>query len=177
MSRIAKKPIFIPDNVYIKLKSNKIFIKGTYGSLEHIISKFVTVKYEKNLLTFCGNSNYYRSWMHAGTCRSLVNSMIYGVQNKFFKTLLLSGVGYRVSLNKNILSLYLGFSHKIEHCLPDGVDAVCDSLTKIVLSGINKQLVFQAAANLRAYRSPEPYKGKGICYKDETVIRKETKKK
>ncbi|WP_343154720.1 50S ribosomal protein L6 [Buchnera aphidicola (Pseudoregma panicola)] len=177
MSRIAKKSILVPNDVNVVIKKNNIYIDGIYGKLKFLINNYVSVKYDKNLLIFCGKKNFNKSWMYAGTCRSLVSSMIYGVKNKFFKTLILSGVGYKVFLNENIVNLNLGYSHIIKYKLPNGVLANCNSATKITLSGVNKQLVFQTAANLRLYKVPEPYKGKGIHYENEIIRRKEAKKK
>ncbi|BGI51566.1 MAG: 50S ribosomal protein L6 [Buchnera aphidicola (Ceratovacuna japonica)] len=177
MSRIAKKPILVPNDVNVLLKDNKIYVSGIYGKLKFTMNSCVKIKHKKNLLTFSGNKKFNKSWMYAGTYRSLVDSMIYGVKNKFFKILILSGVGYKVALTENIINLYLGYSHIIKYKLPNGVFADCSSSTKIILSGVNKQLVFQTAAILRSYKIPEPYKGKGIHYKDEVIRRKEAKKK
>ncbi|WP_343188156.1 50S ribosomal protein L6 [Buchnera aphidicola (Ceratoglyphina bambusae)] len=177
MSRIAKKPILVPKDVKIFFKKKNIYIEGLYGKLKFVLNNFVNVEYNKNVLTFYGNKKYYNSWMYAGTARSLIFSMIYGVKNKFFKTLVLSGVGYRVILKNNVVNLFLGYSHVIKYTLPIGVEANCDSNTKITLSGVNKQLVFQSAAVLRSYKKPEPYKGKGIHYENEIIRRKEAKKK
>ncbi|WP_343183979.1 50S ribosomal protein L6 [Buchnera aphidicola (Ceratovacuna keduensis)] len=177
MSRIAKSPILVPNDVNIVIKKNRIYVHGIYGKLKLKINDCVYIKYKKNLLTFNCDDNFNKSWMYAGTYRSLVFSMIYGVKNKFFKILILSGVGYKAYINENVINLNLGYSHVIEYKLPNGVFASCNSTNKIILSGINKQLVFQTAANLRSYRTPEPYKGKGIHYENEIIRRKEAKKK
>lgn len=177
MSRIAKKPILVPDDVDINFKKNNIIVEGIHGKLKFLVNKFVKIKYKNKLLTFFGNKRYYKSWMYAGTCRSIIFSMIYGVRKKFFKTLILFGVGYKVALDKNIVILNLGYSHEIKYVLPNEINAICNSNTKITLNGISKQLVYQTAANIRLYRVPEPYKGKGIRYENENIFRKEAKKK
>lgn len=178
MSRIAKNPIFIPSCVDIKLKGQKILIKGKNGELTYIFHKSVTIEEKKSFLCFSVNLNYVDSWAQAGTCRALVYSMIVGVTEGFSKKLQLVGVGYRVSVTKkNIINMSLGYSHPIEYPLPFGVIAEIPSQTEIILKGADKQLIGQVAANLRAYRVPEPYKGKGIRYENEIIRVKEAKKK
>ncbi|MCW5196406.1 50S ribosomal protein L6 [Buchnera aphidicola (Pemphigus obesinymphae)] len=178
MSRIAKNPIFIPSCVDIKLKGQKIFIKGKNGELTYIFHRSVTIEEKKSFLCFSVNLSYVDAWAQAGTCRALVYSMIIGVTEGFSKKLQLIGVGYRVSVTKkNVINMSLGYSHPIEYTLPFGVIAEIPSQTEIILKGADKQLIGQVAANLRAYRVPEPYKGKGIRYENEIIRVKEAKKK
>ncbi|GFN45093.1 50S ribosomal protein L6 [Candidatus Regiella insecticola] len=177
MSRVAKAPVVIPAGVEVKLNDQVISIKGKNGELTYTVHPAVKVEVtEKNTLIFelhQGADN----WAQAGTTRSLVNAMIIGVTEGFTKKLVLVGVGYRASVKNNWVELALGFSHPIKHQLPQGITAECPSQTEIVLKGANKQVVGQVAADLRAYRSPEPYKGKGVRYADEVVRIKEAKKK
>lgn len=178
MSKVAKRPVFIPDNVSIILKDQSITVKGNYGILTYYINDKVKVKYLDNKITFKGRSKYLDSWIQAGTSRSLVNSMIIGVTERFSKKLYLSGVGYRVIIkNSNVLHLSLGFSHLVKFKLPEEIFVESTSTTELLLKSINKQLLGQVAANIRACRAPEPYKGKGIRYDNEIIRLKEAKKK
>lgn len=178
MSRIAKCPIVIPSDINIKLNCQLISIEGKYGHLSRTIHKSVEVKKSNNQITFFPRSGFSDGWAQAGTSRSIVNSMIIGVSKKFSKTLQLSGVGYRVSVVKdNIINMSLGYSHTIIYHLPNNIHVKNPSSTEIVIYGVDKQLVGQVAANLRSYRLPEPYKGKGIRYLDEVIRMKEAKKK
>ncbi|CAL4043895.1 50S ribosomal protein L6 [Buchnera aphidicola] len=178
MSRIAKNPVVIPSGVEINLKEQQIFIKGKHGELTYIFHKSVIIEQKKSLLFFTARLNYVDGWSQAGTSRALVYSMIIGVTEGFSKKLQLIGVGYRISLTKkNVINMSLGYSHPIKYELPCGVSAEITSQTEVVLKGANKQLVGQVAANLRSYRIPESYKGKGIRYENEVVRIKEAKKK
>ncbi|VFP81941.1 50S ribosomal protein L6 [Candidatus Erwinia haradaeae] len=177
MSRIAKAPIIIPSGVEVGLNGQVISIKSITCELTRTLHQSVEVKRFKDSLIFSPRKGFLDGWAQAGTSRSLVDSMILGVIGSFFKKIQLVGVGYRVSLKDNRLNLTLGFSHTIEHVLPAGITAECLSQTEILLKGANKQLLGQVAANIRAYRPPEPYKGKGIRYFNETVRSKEAKKK
>jgi large subunit ribosomal protein L6 len=141
------------------------------------VHKKVEIKQEENELVFSGRNNDKEAWALAGTTRALVNNMVVGVSTGFQKTLELNGVGYRAKAAGNVLSLTLGFSHPVEYELPEGVVADTPSQTQIVLKGASKQQIGQVAAEIRAFRPPEPYKGKGIRYSDEHVRRKEAKKK
>ncbi|AAO27158.1 50S ribosomal protein L6 [Buchnera aphidicola str. Bp (Baizongia pistaciae)] len=179
MSRIAKQPIVIPSDVSITLIGQMVIVKGSKGELKRLIHDSVLVKSVKSCLVFSSRINSsVKGWAQAGTARSLVNSMIHGVTVGFFKKLKLFGVGYRISINssKN-LNMSLGYSHIIEYVLPFGIFVESISQAEIIVKGINKQLVGQVAANLRAYRKSEPYKGKGIRYSNEIVRVKEAKKK
>ncbi|VFP78642.1 50S ribosomal protein L6 [Candidatus Erwinia haradaeae] len=177
MSRIAKAPIIIPSGVEVGLNGQVISIKSMTHELTRALHQAVEVKRFKDSLIFSPRKGFLDGWAQAGTSRSLVYSMILGVISSFFKKIQLVGVGYRVSLKDNKLNLTLGLSHPIEHILPEGITAECLSQTEILLKGANKQLLGQVAADLRAYRPPEPYKGKGIRYFNETVRSKEAKKK
>lgn len=177
MSRVAKAPIVIPAGVEIKLNGQEISIKGKKGELSRVVHPFVEVKQVENELQFAPACNEPTAWAQAGTARALVNSMVVGVTEGFTKKLLLVGVGYRAQVKGNVVSLALGYSHPIEHVLPQGVVAECPTQTEIVLQAVDKQLIGQVAADLRAYRKPEPYKGKGVRYADEVVRTKEAKKK
>lgn len=181
MSRIAKLPISIPINITIKLNYPIIQIIGNNIILKHIINSAVEVTYEKNHL-FCKSKhqNNKNGWIQAGTTRSLLNNMIIGINIGFYKKLQLVGIGYRVYYKDNIINLSLGFSHIIKYKLPKGITAICPNQNEIIIKGYDKQLVGQVAANIRSYKCPEPYKGKGIRYIDnykELILIKETKKK
>ena len=177
MSRIAKSPIEVPGNVTVTLNDDQISVKGGKGELSHSIHSSVEVKQEDNVLTFAPKAGGKSANALAGTTRALVNNMVVGVNDGFQKKLLLQGVGYRAAVQGSKLNLTLGFSHPVEYALPEGVKAECTSQTEIVLSSADKQLLGQVAAEIRAYRPPEPYKGKGVRYADEHVRRKEAKKK
>ncbi|GGA90112.1 50S ribosomal protein L6 [Neiella marina] len=177
MSRVAKAPVQIPAGVEVTLKGQDLTIKGGQGTLSRTIHAGVEVKQEENALTFAGREGVDGAWAQAGTARALVNNMVTGVSQGFVRKLLLNGVGYRAQVKGKVVNLALGLSHPVDHELPEGVTAECPSQTEIVLKGVDKQLVGQVAANIRAYRKPEPYKGKGIRYDDEHVRRKEAKKK
>ncbi|QIE02187.1 50S ribosomal protein L6 [Buchnera aphidicola] len=178
MSRIAKCPIIIPSDINVQLDLPIISIQGKYGQLSRVINKSVNIEYLNNKICFSPRSGFSDGWAQAGTARALVNSMIIGVSKQFIKKLQLSGVGYRVSITSdNIINLSLGYSHVIKYYIPQGIKIDNPSPTEIVIRGIDKQLVGQIAANLRSYRKPEPYKGKGIRYLNEVVRIKEAKKK
>ncbi|MGP1958651.1 MAG: 50S ribosomal protein L6 [Arsenophonus sp. NC-CH8-MAG3] len=177
MSRMAKAPVIIPVGVEVKLDGQVIIIKGKNGELTRTIHKAVKVKYADNKLTFSPRKDFIDAWAQAGTTRSLLNAMVIGVTEGFTKKLLLVGVGYRVAIIGNTVSLSLGFSHLIEHKLPASITVKCPSQTEIILEGADKQEIGQVAAELRSYRRPEPYKGKGVRYSDEIMRTKETKKK
>ncbi len=176
MSRVAKNPVVIPTGVDVKLEGQQVTVKGGVGSLSLDLHAEVEVKQEDGKLTFAPVAGA-DSWAMAGTTRALLNNMIVGVSQGFEKKLLLNGVGYRAKAAGKVLNLTLGFSHPVNYTLPDGVTAETPSQTEIVLKGVDKQQVGQVAAEVRAFRPPEPYKGKGVRYADEHVRRKEAKKK
>ncbi|AZQ82833.1 50S ribosomal protein L6 [Colwellia sp. Arc7-635] len=177
MSRVAKAPVAIPAGVTITLSGQDIKVKGPIGELSHTIHGAVVVSQEENNIITNIVADVKGAWAQAGTVRSLINNMIEGVSKGFEKKLLLNGVGYRAKAAGKNLNLSLGFSHPVDHAIPEGITVETPSQTEIILKGADKQLVGQTAANIRAYRKPEPYKGKGIRYSDENVRRKEAKKK
>ncbi|WP_367680460.1 50S ribosomal protein L6 [Candidatus Fukatsuia anoeciicola] len=177
MSRIAKLPVIIPANIEVTLNSQVISIKSKNSELTRIIHSSVIIKHEENTLFFASYEGAIEGSAQAGTARALVNAMILGVTKGFTKKLQLVGVGYRAKINDNKINLTLGFSHPIEYKLPIGITAECPNQTEIVLRGADKQVVGQVAADLRAYRRSEPYKGKGIHYNNEIMRTKVAKKK
>ena len=177
MSRVAKAPVAIPAGVTITLSGQDITVKGPIGELSHTIHDAVVVSQEENNIITNIVADVRGAWAQAGTVRSLINNMVEGVSKGFEKKLLLNGVGYRAKAAGKNLNLSLGFSHPVDHAIPEGITVETPSQTEIILKGADKQLVGQTAANVRAYRKPEPYKGKGIRYSDENVRRKEAKKK
>ena len=177
MSRVAKNPVGIPSGVNVVLKGATITVKGSKGELQQDIHPAVDVNVEENQVTFVGREGVSSSSALSGTMRSLVSNMVTGVSQGFEKKLLLVGVGYRAKAQGKILGLTLGFSHPVNYELPEGIVIETPKNTEIIVKGIDKQLVGQVAANIRAYRPPEPYKGKGVKYADEVIRRKEAKKK
>ena len=177
MSRVAKAPVVFPAGVDVNLNGQEITVKGPKGELVRVMNPAVVLTLEENKVTFGPREGFDKAWAQAGTSRALVNNMVVGVTEGFTKKLTLKGVGYRAAIKGNAVGLTLGFSHPVEHELPAGIKAECPSQTEIILTGTDKQVVGQVAADIRAYRSPEPYKGKGVRYADEVVRTKEAKKK
>jgi large subunit ribosomal protein L6 len=177
MSRVANSPVTLPSGVEVTLNGQAVAVKGGKGSLELNVHTSVEVSKEDNVLTFAPRDGAKQSRALAGTTRALVNNMVVGVTQGFEKRLLLQGVGYRAAVKGNVLNLSLGFSHPVDYELPSGITAECASQTEVILRGIDKQALGQAAAEVRGFRPPEPYKGKGVRYADEVVRRKEAKKK
>lgn len=176
MSRIGKKPIAIPDGVTVTVaEGNNVTVKGPKGELSRVFNTNIEIKIVDNTVEFNRNSEdkFIRS-LH-GTTRSLINGMITGVSTGFSKKLVIVGVGYRAQLKGNILVVNAGYSHPVEVEIPKGLTVEVPSNTEIIISGIDKQLVGEFAANVRKIRRPEPYKGKGIKYDDEQIRRKEGK--
>ena len=176
MSRVAKNPIHILDNVDLSINENIISVKGSKGVLEFDIPQSISLEIKENIINVKYDEADQQSVALAGTTRSLINNMIIGVTNGFEKKLELIGVGYRAKASGKLLELTLGFSHPVKYQLPEEVEVETPSQTEIVLRSHNKQLLGQAAAEIRAFRPPEPYKGKGVRYADEQVKRKEAKK-
>lgn len=177
MSRIAKNPIKVPAGVEFKLDGQEVAVKGTKGALNLTVHSSVEVVQEGGELRFAARSGDQHSRAMAGTTRALINNMVIGVSEGFERKLQLVGVGYRAQAKGDVLSLALGFSHPVDYQLPAGVTAETPSATDIVIRGIDKQVLGQVAAEIREFRRPEPYKGKGVRYADEVVRRKEAKKK
>ncbi|RMG29842.1 MAG: 50S ribosomal protein L6 [Gammaproteobacteria bacterium] len=177
MSRIAKKPVEIPSGVEVSLSGQKVAVKGPKGSLEYVVHDKVEVRQDGNALLFSPRTETRDAVALTGTMRALVNNMIVGVSQGFEKKLELVGVGYRAQAQGNKLNLALGFSHPVIYELPEGVSVETPSQTEVIVRGCDKQKVGQVAAEIRAFRPPEPYKGKGVKYADEVIVRKEAKKK
>jgi large subunit ribosomal protein L6 len=177
MSRVAKNPVTLPAGVEVKLSPSEITVKGGKSAMSLAVNSSVEIKQEDNVLTFAPKDGSKQANALAGTTRALVNNMVVGVSAGFEKKLQLIGVGYRAQAQGNKVNLTLGFSHPVEYNLPEGVTAETPSQTEIVLKSADKQLLGQVASEIRAYRPPEPYKGKGVRYADEQVLRKEAKKK
>jgi large subunit ribosomal protein L6 len=177
MSRIAKNPVVIPEKVEVALGQSDLTVKGPLGTLRQPLSRDVVVKVEGSQVTFAAANGSIQANAMSGTMRAIVANMVRGVKQGFEKKLTLVGVGYKAQAQGAKLNLSLGFSHPVVHLLPEGVKAETPTQTEIVIKGVDRQKVGQVAAEIRAYKSPEPYKGKGVRYSDETVVIKETKKK
>ena len=178
MSRIAKNPVAIPSGVEVKINGDEISVKGKLGELkQRLNNQHVDVKVEDGHIAFAVKNDSREANALSGTFRALIANMVKGVSEGFEKKLQLVGVGYRAQAQGKVLNLALGYSHPIVYNLPEGITAQTPSQTEIVISGADRQKVGQVAAEVRAFRAPEPYKGKGVRYADETIILKETKKK
>ena len=176
MSRVAKNPIIIPDGVNISVDDKNVTVKGSKGELDFLLSLSISLNIDDNAITVSYDESNQKSVALAGTTRSIINNMIIGVSDGFEKKLELIGVGYRAKASGKLLELTLGFSHPVKYQLPDDVQVETPSQTEVVLKSHNKQILGQVAAEIRAFRPPEPYKGKGVRYSDEQVKRKEAKK-
>jgi large subunit ribosomal protein L6 len=177
MSRIGSKPVEIPDGVNVTLNAQDITVKGGKGELSMALLEDVTVAQEDNQIVVTPRDDSKRARSMWGLQRSLIQNMVIGVSEGFTRELEIQGVGYRAAVQGNNLSLQLGFSHDVEFPIPEGIEIKCERPTAIAISGIDKQKVGQVAAEIRGYRPPEPYKGKGVRYAGEYVFRKEGKKK
>lgn len=177
MSRVAKKPIVIPSGVEINITEGNLKVKGPKGAMELNLVEGVEVKKEDNQLIFGIEDGSDATYAIVGTTRSLANNIVDGVTKGFEKKLTLIGVGFKAQAQGKVLNLALGFSHPIKFNIPEGITIETPSQTEVIVKGIDKQLVGQVAAKIRAYRPPEPYKGKGVRYEDEVVVKKEGKKK
>ncbi|SFD99488.1 50S ribosomal protein L6 [Phytopseudomonas straminea] len=177
MSRVAKNPVKLPAGVEIKLAGQQLSVKGAKGTLELNVHSSVEVLQESGELRFAARNGDQQTRAMAGTTRALVNNMVIGVSQGFERKLQLISVGYKAQAKGQVLNLALGFSHPIDYQLPEGVVAETPNQTEILIKGVDKQLVGQVAAEIRDFRRPEPYKGKGVRYADEVVRRKEAKKK
>ena len=177
MSRVANSPIAIPSGVEVKIQGQRVDVKGAKGTTGLDVHRHVEVVQDADMVKVAARSGDKQARALAGTTRALVSNMVTGVSQGFERKLQLQGVGYRAQAQGKKLNLQLGFSHPVEYELPDGIDVATPSQTEIVISGISKQLVGQVSAEIRAFRPPEPYKGKGVRYADERVRRKEAKKK
>jgi large subunit ribosomal protein L6 len=177
MSRIAKYPVAVPSGVEVTLGGTEISVKGPLGTLRQRVLPAVTIEKEAGGLQVRAVADRPEGNAMSGTMRALLANMVTGVSKGFEKKLNLVGVGYKAQAQGSKLNLNLGYSHPIVHNMPDGIKVETPTQTEVVIKGIDRQLVGQVAAEVRAYRSPEPYKGKGVRYADETVVIKETKKK
>jgi large subunit ribosomal protein L6 len=177
MSRIAKAPVNVVSGVEVTIAGQQVTLKGKNGTLSRVFNDAVEVVQEDSQLKALPREGMVNGWAQAGTARSLLNAMVIGVSEGFEKKLQLNGVGYRAQAQGNKLNLTLGFSHPVAYEMPAGISVETPSQTEVVVKGADKQLVGQVAANIRGYRPPEPYKGKGVRYADEVVRRKEAKKK
>ncbi|QJR81515.1 50S ribosomal protein L6 [Alteromonas pelagimontana] len=177
MSRVAKAPVNIASGVEISISGQEVSVKGKNGTLTRVFNDAVEVVQEENQLKALPREGFADGWAQAGTARALLNAMIVGVTDGFQKKLQLNGVGYRAQAQGSKLNLTLGFSHPVVYEMPEGITVETPTQTEILVKGADKQVVGQVAANIRGYRPPEPYKGKGVRYSDEVVRRKEAKKK
>lgn len=176
-SRIAKNPVVLPAGVKAEVSAGQIEVSGPIGKLTHFLVQDVKVAVNDGQITFEALNDSRHASAMSGTLRALVNNMVIGVSKNFQKKLLLVGVGYKAQAQGDVLNLSLGFSHPVTHKMPVGVSVKTPTPTEIIIEGSSKQQVGQVAAEVRAYRPPEPYKGKGVRYSDEVVVIKETKKK
>ena len=177
MSRVGKMPVAVPEGTTAAIAGNQITIKGPLGSMSRTLSDLVVVKQEDKLLKVEAANDSREAVAMWGTTRALLSNMVLGVSKGFEKRLSLVGVGFRAQAQGDKLNMSLGFSHPVVHVMPEGIKCETPSQTEIVIKGMDKHLVGQVAADVRAYRKPEPYKGKGVRYVDEVVKIKETKKK
>ena len=172
MSRVAKNPISIPSGVEIKLEDKMISVSGPKGKSDFTLPESVSASHADGVITISYDESSSESTALAGTARSLINNMVIGVSEGFQKTLILVGVGYRAKASGKKLELTLGFSHPVHYELPDQVEVETPSQTEVVLKSHDKQVLGQVAAEIRAFRPPEPYKGKGVRYENEVIRRK-----
>jgi len=177
MSRVGKMPIALPQGAEVAINAAQIAVKGPLGSLTQSLNGLVKVQNDNGTLKFEPADESREANAMSGTLRALVNNMVTGVTKGFERKLTLVGVGFRAQAQGDKLNLSLGFSHPVVHQMPEGVKCETPTQTEILIKGVDRQRVGQVAAEVRAYRSPEPYKGKGVRYADEVVIIKETKKK
>lgn len=177
MSRVAKAPVELLTGVEVTINGQEVTVKGKNGTLTRVFNDAVEVVQEENMVKALPREGFDDAWAQAGTARALLNNMVMGATNGFERKLELIGVGYRAQAQGKKLNLTLGFSHPVVYEMPEGISVETPSQTEVVVKGADKQLVGQVAANIRGYRPPEPYKGKGVRYSDEVVLRKEAKKK
>lgn len=177
MSRVAKKPVTIPKGVDVTISGQTVKVKGAQGELCHQLHGDVAIEQVEQELRFSPRNESTGAMALAGTSRALVNNLVLGVSDGFEKKLTLVGVGYRSKVQGKTLNLTLGFSHPVDYPIPEGITIETPSQTEVVVKGMDKQQVGQVAAEIRAFRPPEPYKGKGVRYTDENIVRKEAKKK
>jgi large subunit ribosomal protein L6 len=177
MSRVAKNPVVLPAGVDVSIVGGEVVVKGALGSLTHRLHSSIAVERNGTSVVIKALEGVAESNAQSGTARAVINNMVIGVSKGFERKLNLVGVGYRAQAQGDKLNLSLGFSHPVVHQMPAGITVATPTQTEIIIKGVDKQQVGQVAAEVRAYRSPEPYKGKGVRYSDEVVVIKETKKK
>jgi len=177
MSRVAKQAVELPSGVEVKIDGQAVTVKGSKGSMQRDVHSSVDIRQDDKVLRFAPKDGSKISMALAGTMRALVSNMVTGVSEGFEKKLQLVGVGYRAQAQGQKLNLTLGFSHPVDYPVPEGISVETPSQTEVVVKGVDKQRVGQVAAEIRAHRPPEPYKGKGVKYADEIIVRKEAKKK
>ena len=177
MSRIGKHPVGVPDGVKVTLQGQHLSVSGKLGALARTLPAEVELAQENGAIAVRPRSNDKRSRAMWGLSRTLVANMVAGVSTGFTRKLVISGVGYRAAVDGKIVNLQLGYSHDIKYAVPDDIEVTCETPTAITITGADRQKVGQIAAELRGFRQPEPYKGKGIRYADEVILRKEGKKK
>lgn len=177
MSRVGKNPVLIPAGVEVTLSASEVLIKGPLGALQRNLVSDISVERDGDRLLVKATNDSKHANAMSGTMRALLANMVKGVTSGFQKKLMLVGVGYRAQAANDVLNLTLGFSHPVAHKMPEGVKVETPSQTEVIIKGMDKQQVGQVAADVRAYRKPEPYKGKGVRYSDEVIVMKETKKK
>jgi len=176
MSRIGKAPVVLPKGVDVAVAGSEVTVKGSKGSLSHQLHTLVSVNVDEGELKVAPNDQSQAAVALSGTTRALLQNMVTGVSDGFERKLEIVGVGYRAQVQGKKLNLSLGYSHPVEFPIPDGITVECPTQTEVVVRGIDKQQVGQVAANIRAYRRPEPYKGKGVRYSGEQIMKKEAKK-
>jgi large subunit ribosomal protein L6 len=169
-------PIPLPSGVEVKISGQTVSVKGAKGVMEHVVHDLVSVALEDGVLNIAANNTSQASNALSGTTRALLNNMVTGVSAGFTRKLEIVGVGYRAQVQGQKLNLSLGYSHPVEYAIPEGITIETPSQTEILVKGVDKQQVGQVAANIRAYRRPEPYKGKGVRYGGEVIVKKEAKK-
>jgi large subunit ribosomal protein L6 len=177
MSRVGKQPITIPSDVEVNIASSTVTVKGKKGELKKAFPPLVNINKEEGKVIISPKNDSKDSKAAWGLTRTIINNMVHGVKDGFNKTLEINGVGYRAAISDNILTLQLGYSHDIKLAVPLDIEVKCTKPTEVIISGIDKQKVGQFASEVRQFRKPEPYKGKGVKYKEEVIRRKEGKKK
>ena len=177
MSRVAKAPVTVPNGVTVTQNGRQVEVKGSKGTLSFNLHALVELKQEEGNLQVAPVKESKDAWMQAGTARAVLNNLVKGVSEGFERKLQLIGVGYKAAVKGDVVHLNLGYSHPIDYKLPEGVTAETPTATEIILKSASKHMLGQVAADIRSYREPEPYKGKGVRYSDEVILRKEAKKK
>ena len=176
MSRVGKMPIPLPSGVEVTVSGQTVSVKGTKGQMSHRVHDLVSIALENGVINVSANNASQSSNALSGTTRALLNNMVTGVSAGFTRKLEIVGVGYRAQVQGQKLNLSLGYSHPVEYAIPEGITVETPTQTEILVKGVDKQQVGQVAANIRAYRRPEPYKGKGVRYGGEVIVKKEAKK-